>query len=44
MFYLLTDDSLRDMYIQRGLAQAKRFTWQETARKTMQIYEEMVSR
>ncbi len=43
MYLLLTDDMMREMYIQRGLTQAKRFTWQETARKTLNVYE-MIAR
>ena len=39
MLQFFTDDSLRGEYIQRGFSQAKRFTWQETARKTLEVYE-----
>ena len=39
MYHLLTDDALRNVFVQRGFTQAKRFTWQETARKTLDVYE-----
>lgn len=36
---LLRDSSLRRRLVTRGLARAKRFTWERTARKTLEVYE-----
>jgi len=41
MHDLLTVHALREEFVQRGLLRAKCFTWQETARKTFDIYERM---
>jgi len=38
---LLTVSALSEEFIQRGLLRAKRFTWQETVRKTLDVYERM---
>jgi len=38
MRQVLTDDKLRDDMVGRGLEQAKRFSWEETARKTQEVY------
>ncbi len=38
---LLTVPELRENFVQRGLLRAKRFTWQETVRKTLEVYERM---
>ena len=35
---LLTDQSLRENLAQRGLAQARRFSWQKTAAQTLSLY------
>jgi glycosyltransferase involved in cell wall biosynthesis len=34
----LTDSDLRNQMVQRGLAQARRFTWANTARATLDLY------
>jgi glycosyltransferase involved in cell wall biosynthesis len=36
---ILTDGDLRQEAIAKGHAQAKTFSWQETARKTLRIYQ-----
>jgi len=41
MHDLLTVPALREEFVQRGLLRAKHFTWQETARKTLDVYERM---
>ena len=38
MKQVLTDDKLRDDMVGKGLEQAKRFSWEETARKTQEVY------
>lgn len=38
---VLTDPGLQAEMRARGLKRAKRFTWEETARRTVQVYEEM---
>jgi glycosyltransferase involved in cell wall biosynthesis len=39
MLKLLTNERLRKDMIQKGFDRAKRFSWEETARKTLQVYE-----
>jgi glycosyltransferase involved in cell wall biosynthesis len=36
----LLDDALRQEMRAKGLEQARRFTWEETARRTLQVYED----
>lgn len=36
---ILTDASLQDTLIQKGLERSRAFTWAETARKTLKLYE-----
>jgi glycosyltransferase involved in cell wall biosynthesis len=38
---VLRDESLRMQLIERGRARVQKFTWLETARKTMRVYEEL---
>jgi glycosyltransferase involved in cell wall biosynthesis len=38
---VLRDESLRMQLIERGRARVQKFTWHETARKTMRVYEEL---
>ena len=38
MKQVLTDDKLRDDMDGKGLEQAKKFSWEETARKTQEVY------
>ena len=42
MLHVLNDDELRAKMRLRGLEQAARFTWEETARRTLQVYEKML--
>jgi predicted TIM-barrel enzyme len=35
----LTDNKLRDDIIRKGLGQAKKFSWEETARRTQEVYD-----
>jgi glycosyltransferase involved in cell wall biosynthesis len=39
---VLADDELRRQMRAKGLERAKQFTWEETARRTLQVYEEAV--
>jgi len=41
MKQVLTDDKLRDDMVRKGLEQAKRFSWEETARKTQEVYDKV---
>ncbi len=43
MHLLLSDSELRDRLRQNGLAHAKRFTWQATARNTRSVYTKVLS-
>lgn len=38
---VLTDQNLRNQMIARGLEQAKKFTWEKTARKTLEVIESL---
>ena len=38
----LTDEELRERLIQKGLERAKSFSWEEMARKTLKVYEEVL--
>jgi glycosyltransferase involved in cell wall biosynthesis len=39
MHAVLTDEGLRQSLVEKGLARARQFTWEETARKTLEVYE-----
>jgi len=41
MYTLLTDQTLRENIITRGLARSKIFSWEEAARKTRKVYEQV---
>lgn len=43
MSRLLNDGALRDQLTIDGLAQAKKFTWRETARQTLAVFDEAVA-
>ncbi|GAI38169.1 unnamed protein product [marine sediment metagenome] len=38
---VLTDDKLRDDMVRKGLEQSKKFSWEETARQTLEVYEKV---
>lgn len=38
---VLTDDNLRKEMIRKGLERAKEFTWENTARKTLEVFESL---
>ncbi len=38
---VLTDDKLRDDMVRKGLEQAKRFSWEEAARETLEVYDKV---
>jgi len=38
---VLTDDKLRGDMVRKGLEQAKRFSWEKTARQTLEVYEKV---
>ncbi|AXV36710.1 MAG: mannosyltransferase [Methanobacterium sp. BRmetb2] len=40
MFNVLTDNSIRDEMIKKGLKRVKKFDWNDSAKKTNKIYEE----
>jgi glycosyltransferase involved in cell wall biosynthesis len=41
MYEVLTNDGLRKDLIKRGLRRAKSFSWEKTARKTLEVYKEI---
>ncbi len=41
MYGIMTDTSLRDKLRKEGLERARKFSWQETARKTLEAYRRM---
>ena len=41
---LLIQEPLRDSMINQGLAQATRYSWRKTAQKTLEVYEQVMSR
>jgi glycosyltransferase involved in cell wall biosynthesis len=40
MYSLLSDETLRSKMIQRGLTRARQFSWEQTAQKTVSVYED----
>ena len=38
---VLTNDKLRDEMVTRGLEQAKKFSWEKTARQTLEVYKKV---
>ncbi len=38
---VITNDSLRESLRKKGLERAKLFTWEDTARKTLKLFEEV---
>ncbi len=38
---LLEDQSLREEYIAKGLTQARKFSWENTAQKTLEVYDKV---
>lgn len=43
MLRLARDEALREEYAQRSLMRAKRFSWEDTARRTLGIYRQLAS-
>ena len=43
MRQVLTDTKLRNDMIRKGLEQSKKFSWEKTARETMEVYEKVGS-
>jgi glycosyltransferase involved in cell wall biosynthesis len=41
MYIMITDSVLRARYIDRGLERAGQFSWERTARETLQVYKEV---
>ena len=41
---VLRDEPLRRQLIERGRVQVRKFSWQETVRKTLSVYAEMNER
>jgi glycosyltransferase involved in cell wall biosynthesis len=39
----LSDETLRSDLIERGLRRAKNFTWEKTARDTLEVFDEVMS-
>lgn len=40
---ILDDQTIRDKYVSRGVANAKRFQWDVTAQKTIEVYRRVIS-
>ncbi len=40
---VLTNSKLRDEMIEKGLAQAKKFTWEKTAEQTLEVYKKVAA-
>lgn len=40
---VLTDSKLRDEMIEKGLVQAKKFTWEKTAEQTLEVYKKVAA-
>jgi glycosyltransferase involved in cell wall biosynthesis len=40
---VLTDDALRQGLIEKGLARAKFFSWEESAKEHIKVFEEVLS-
>jgi hypothetical protein len=43
MYQLLRDTSMAQALVRRGLLQARRFTWRQTAEATLGVYEQLKS-
>lgn len=43
LYQLLTDYSLKEKIVNKGLAYSKRFTWEKTVEETLRIYTEILS-
>ena len=41
MYKVLTDDKLKESLIDKGLERAKFFSWEKTARETLEVYKEV---
>lgn len=41
---IMKDDKLRNELIQKGFSQAKKYSWREAARKTLEVYEDVLSK
>ena len=39
---MVNDQELRQGYVEKGLRRAKEFTWEKSARETLQLFEEVV--
>ena len=44
LYRALTDSALREQLIASGLARAKTFTWEKTARETLALYERVLGK
>jgi glycosyltransferase involved in cell wall biosynthesis len=42
MFLVLTDEKLRKNLVNNGYKQVKKFRWEETARRTLKVFEEII--
>jgi glycosyltransferase involved in cell wall biosynthesis len=43
MYAVLTDEGLCQSLVEKGLARARQFTWEETAQKTLEVYERVAN-
>ena len=41
---VLTDSELRDIMIRKGLEQSKKFTWEKSAKQTLEVYNKVENR
>lgn len=39
---IIVDDSIRDECVQKGIKHAQRFSWEDSAKKTVKVYEELL--
>jgi len=42
MHHILSDDALRTSYVEKGLRRAAEFTWEASARRLLQLYDQMM--
>jgi len=43
IYYILTHEDFRQELIQKGLEQAKKFSWEKAAKETIKVYEEVLN-
>ena len=43
MAEMLGDEKMRDYYVEAGKVQVKKFSWEQTAKKTLEVYRQLLS-